>query len=72
MQHSTVRSIIIWSNKDHFPSGLIEVTNPTLLKKKPIIELKTMPIHILNWIPYYFILEILNKNYILESYASIF
>ena len=30
MQHSTVRSIIIWSWKDHLASGLIEVTYPSL------------------------------------------
>ena len=28
MQHSTVRSIIIWPWKDHLASGLIIVTNP--------------------------------------------
>lgn len=31
MQHSPVRSIIIWSSKDHLASGLIEVTYPTLI-----------------------------------------
>ena len=30
MQHSPVRSIIIWSWKDHLASGLIEVTYPSL------------------------------------------
>ena len=30
MQHSPVRSIIIWSWEDHLASGLIEVTYPPL------------------------------------------
>lgn len=30
MQHSPVRSIIIWSWQDHLASGLIEVTYPLL------------------------------------------
>ena len=32
MQHSTVRSIIIWPWKDHLASGIIKVTNPINLK----------------------------------------
>lgn len=33
MQHSPVRSIIIWSWKDHLASGLIEVTYPSLFPR---------------------------------------
>ena len=36
MQHSPVRSFIIWSWKDHLASGLIELTYPRLLLKKII------------------------------------
>jgi hypothetical protein len=28
LQHSTVRSIIIWSWQDHLPSGLLQETKP--------------------------------------------
>jgi len=43
MQHSPVRSIIIWSSKDHLASGLIEVTYPTLISRKNITFLSHPP-----------------------------
>jgi len=33
MQHSTVRSIIIWFWKDQLASGLIEVTIPNTIRQ---------------------------------------
>jgi hypothetical protein len=39
MQHSPVRSIIIWSWKDHLASGLIEVTYPSLLPRLILINI---------------------------------